>query len=244
MNTTPPSLSPPDRADLRAARGAALKAARNHAGLSARVLAERVNLRTRGGSDISAHAIYAYEKGKVLLSHEVGVRIAEVLNLHPGELLAGDPDFRGPAPSLDRPAAAPGTDTPTARWLALAKQPLAVAEVLARVLDARPLGDTRTEGFLSVFHLLTTDLGAVTGHPLAEIVRQGQRDAAVDHAADVVGCAAKLQETADEQLKNLMQSAAAPVAADDAGKAAAEALREAATALAQAINLANRAYGI
>ena len=37
---------------------------------------------------------------------------------------------------------------------------------------------------------------------------------------------------------------AAQVAADDAGKAAAEALREAATALAQAINLANRAYGI
>ncbi len=83
-------LSPP--AQTREQRGLALKKARAAAGLTAVDLAQRVNDRT-AGSDITHHAIYSYERGKVLLSREVGLRIAHTLNLHPGELLLGDPDF-------------------------------------------------------------------------------------------------------------------------------------------------------
>ena len=85
-------------------RGQALKRARTAAGLSAMDLAERVNQRT-AGSDLTHHAIYSYERGKVLLSREVGTRIAQTLNLHPGELLWGDPDFDRPAAEAPRPAA-------------------------------------------------------------------------------------------------------------------------------------------
>ena len=80
---------------IREQRGLALKKARTVAGLTAMDLAQRVNDRT-AGSDITHHAIYSYERGKVLLSREVGTRIAQTLNLHPGELLLGDPDFAPP----------------------------------------------------------------------------------------------------------------------------------------------------
>ncbi|MEM7624314.1 MAG: helix-turn-helix transcriptional regulator [Planctomycetota bacterium] len=82
--------------DVRLARGLALKKARKGAGLTALQLVDRVNRRT-SGSDITHHALYSYERGKVLLSRELGERLAQVLGLHPGQLLLGDPDYR-PAP--------------------------------------------------------------------------------------------------------------------------------------------------
>jgi len=87
---------------VRHARGSALRSARKAAGLSAEVLALHVNDRTHG-SDITRHAIYSYEQGKVLLSREVGHRIAQALNLHPGQLLLGDPDYRPPGSSNTAP---------------------------------------------------------------------------------------------------------------------------------------------
>ena len=90
-------------------RGLALKKARTGAGLTAMDLAQRVNDRT-AGSDITHHAIYSYERGKVLLSREVGLRIAQTLNLHPGELLVGDPDFATAPPS--RPPSSPPSSPP------------------------------------------------------------------------------------------------------------------------------------
>jgi DNA-binding XRE family transcriptional regulator len=93
-----------DAPTTRDLRGAALKRARTTAGLTALDLAQRVNQRT-AGSDLTHHAIYSYERGKVLLSQETGLRIAETLNLHPGELLLGDPDY---APS-GTPGTTPGT---------------------------------------------------------------------------------------------------------------------------------------
>lgn len=92
---------------MRAIRGAALKQARKASGLSAERLAQFVNDRTVG-SDLTRHAIYSYEQGKVLLSREVGHRIATALQLHPGKLLLGDPEYAPPAP-------APGTIHSTPR---------------------------------------------------------------------------------------------------------------------------------
>lgn len=77
---------------MRAARGSALKQARKASGLSAERLAQFVNDRTVG-SDLTRHALYSYEQGKVLLSREVGHRIATALQLHPGQLLLGDPEY-------------------------------------------------------------------------------------------------------------------------------------------------------
>lgn len=79
-------------AELRRLRGDALRGARTAAGLSARKLVERVNSRTRG-SDLTTDAIYSYEKGRVLLSREVGERVAAALRVPLGSLLVGDPDF-------------------------------------------------------------------------------------------------------------------------------------------------------
>ena len=90
--------------DLRRLRGQALRAARSASGLSARKLVERVNART-GGSDITEHAIYAYESGRVQLSREVAERVADVLKVPLGGLLAGDPDF---APEPDEAASTAG----------------------------------------------------------------------------------------------------------------------------------------
>lgn len=87
-----------DTADyLRASRGSALRKARKAAALSAEELARFVNERT-AGSDVTRHAIYSYEQGKVLLSREVGHRIADALHLHPGQLLLGDPDYHPARP--------------------------------------------------------------------------------------------------------------------------------------------------
>lgn len=89
---------------MRRRRGAVLKAARQAAGLSARKLVDRINARTPG-SDLTDHAIYAYEAGRVLLSREVAERVAVVLKMPVGELLVGDPDFRTspPPPEVSTP---------------------------------------------------------------------------------------------------------------------------------------------
>lgn len=91
---------------MRAIRGSALKQARKASGLSAERLAQFVNDRTVG-SDLTRHAIYSYEQGKVLLSREVGHRIATALQLHPGKLLLGDPEY---APPGSTPGSAPGSN--------------------------------------------------------------------------------------------------------------------------------------
>jgi len=250
VTSTPPSSSPatphaPDKADLRSVRGAALRAARNLAGLSAPKLADRVNERTRGGSPVSKDAIYAYESGKVLLPHEVGVRIATVLNLHPGELLAGDPDFRDAAPDTPTPTSAPArpaANTPTARWLGLAGQPVSVARVLARVLDARPMGDTSAKGFVSVFQLLLADLKAVTGHAVADTVRHAQRGEGWDHLADVLTAAEAGAAAVTTHFRELLKRDPDELDAEQAGERAAEALRELAAELETAVTQGGRLY--
>ena len=238
--TTPAAT---DQAALRAVRGRALRAARNLAGLSAPKLADRVNERTRGGSPVSKDAIYAYESGKVLLPHEVGVRLATVLNLHPGELLAGDPDFRDTAaPAAIRPDTAPAADTPTARWLKLAGEPAAVARVLARVLDARRMGDTSARGFVSVFHLLQADLNAVTSHALADTVRSANRGEGWDNLANVLTAAERGVKTVKSHFRELLKKDPDELDAEQAARRASEALRTLATELDTAVTQGDRLY--
>ncbi len=234
-----------DPAALRLTRGRALREARNLAGLSAPKLADRVNERTRGGSPVSKDAIYAYESGKVLLPHEVGVRLATVLNLHPGELLAGDPDFRDPTRDAD-PATAgttrPVADTPTARWLALAGQPVGVARVMARVLDARRMGDTSAQGFVSVFHLLQADLRAVTTHTVADSVRKAERREGWDSLANVLTAADQGLNNVNEHFRTLLKKDPDVLDAETHAQHAAAALREFAVELETAVNQAGRRY--
>ena len=111
-------------AEVRQARGAALKQARRGSGLSARKLVERVNART-AGSDITEHAIYAYESGRVQLSREVAERVAEVLKVSLGGLLVGDPDFEAaPAPAPPpAPASAPAQTPPAPAYPAYPPAP-------------------------------------------------------------------------------------------------------------------------
>lgn len=232
----------PNAAALRSARGAALRTARNLAGLSAQKLADRVNERTRGGSSISKDAIYAYEAGKVLLPHEVGVRLAAVLNLHPGELLAGDPDFRDPAQGAATDKARPQADTPTARWLHLAKEPVAVARVLSRILDARPMGDTRTQGFTSVFQILQTDLQAVIQHPIADAVRDARRSAEWDSLANVLTAVQDGLQAVKADFRKLLKKDCDPLDADTLAQEVARTLRQHAVTLETAITQANRLY--
>ena len=229
--------------DLRTVRGTALRSARSAVRLSARELADRVNLRT-DGSDITQHAIYAYESGKVLLSREMGVRVAEALNLHPGELLAGEPDFKAPAvdPATGRTAPA---DKEAARWLALAGAVLPVSTVLHRLLDGRKVFDSDIDGFIKVFHLLQTDLAAVTSAPQADTLRGPTGlDQPTDPAATVLTACETLADTVENALENLVESGPSPVRAAKACSTAANAIREAADELAGKLKLANKAYGV
>ncbi|MEE9403713.1 MAG: hypothetical protein V3V20_02365 [Algisphaera sp.] len=239
MTLTPPPTT--ETPDLRTLRGAALRAARNAAALSARDLADRINLRT-SGSDITQHAIYAYESGKVLLSREMGVRVAQALSLHPGELLAGEPDFKQPT----SPANASQAHSPeAARWLKLAQASLPVANVAARLLGTRMLGDSRIDGFLQVFHLLLTDLTAATTSPLTTVLDGPTgRDQANDAATAVLTACRDLNAATESALENLVQPNPSPVAAHKACSAAANALRSAADQLAECLIVANKAYGV
>ncbi|MEL7088281.1 MAG: helix-turn-helix domain-containing protein [Planctomycetota bacterium] len=137
---TPHTSAPNPQAAVRRGRGQALKRARKAAGLTAQDLAQRVNDLTVG-SDITHHAIYSYERGKVLLSREVGHRVAEALSIHPGQLLLGDPDYRpAPAPGsslthyggdeggVDSPGATFGLPT---EWMFELAQPLEQIDVAA-----------------------------------------------------------------------------------------------------------------
>ena len=236
--------APTDPAALRTVRGRALRAARNLAGLSAPKLADRVNERTRGGSPVSKDAIYAYESGKVLLPHEVGVRLAAVLNLHPGELLAGDPDFREPggaAAGTDVPVR-PAADTPTARWLKLAHESIAVARVLARVLEARRMGDTSAQGFVSVFQLLQADLDAVVDHEVANTVRKAERNERWDNLASVLTAATAGLETVENHFRKLLKKDPELLAAEEDAKAAVADLREFAVEMQTAITQGDKLY--
>ncbi len=170
------SGDPVTSGDIRAARGAALRSARAAAGLSARELVERVNTRTPG-SDLTDHALYAYERGRVLLSAEVAGRVAKVLKTPVGELLAGDPDY------AERPGSVALPDTPavvqdlpvspaTLAWLLPTRQDLlpklrqlhATLGVLARQLrNARP-GMTRPAYLLGTFDLALDESQSLLAH--------------------------------------------------------------------------------
>lgn len=156
---------------LRASRGEALRKARKSAALSAERLAEFVNERT-AGSAITKHAIYSYEQGKVLLSREVGHRIATALQLHPGQLLLGDPEYanssgntnpqnnirQATADDRDSPPATQGLPVATRVELVIAAQrTLAPLDVLVRLLSKAKLGRVDIQGYLDVFHLLLED---------------------------------------------------------------------------------------
>lgn len=146
--------SPPDQ--IRTVRGLALKRARKTAGLSAERLAQFVNERTPG-SDVTRHAIYSYEQGKVLLSREVGHRIASALQLHPGQLLLGDPEY---GPPTDQAITNAGADADVALRVALVRGAQGVLEpgrVLVRLLGQAKLGRVDISGYLDVFHLLLED---------------------------------------------------------------------------------------
>ncbi|MEO1236250.1 MAG: helix-turn-helix transcriptional regulator [Planctomycetota bacterium] len=163
----------------RSVRGAALRHHRQAAGLSAKDLAQRVNDRT-AGSDLTHHAVYSYESGKVLLSREVGHRIAKALNLHPSQLLLGDPDFEtvAPASADDTPgpqhelSPAPGAGrTSAAAELAQAvTRVLPVGEVLLRLTGTLKIGRLDAGGYLDVFHLLLEDLRTLNESPAARAV--------------------------------------------------------------------------
>lgn len=112
LRTLLPQISDSIQTDPRQARGAALKQARRGSGLSARELVERVNARTPGNS-ITEHAIYSYESARVQLPREVAERVAEVLRVPLGGLLAGDPDF----PATNTPARPNSTAAPSADML-------------------------------------------------------------------------------------------------------------------------------
>lgn len=78
--------------DIKSRRGDALRAARRQAMLSARELADRVNSRSEKAS-LTDHAIYSYERGRVLLGRDVARRLAAVLDVPLAELLVGDPEY-------------------------------------------------------------------------------------------------------------------------------------------------------
>ncbi len=236
-------------ADVRRTRGASLKQARNGSGLSARKLVERVNART-AGSDLTEHAIYAYESGRVLLSREVAERVAEVLRVPLGGLLAGDPDF----PEVDRDEASgarggsregcsdrhdgvpagSGEGPPEAgRWAATRSSLLArceeaepAAAVLVRQLSARRFQLPDPVIFAASFELLDADLAALAGSPEAAWLGCREDDAWHEPLRDLLRTANAVREAS--------ASAWAALRSAPAGRAA-EACPAAASALEAAL---------
>ncbi|MEM1107949.1 MAG: helix-turn-helix transcriptional regulator [Planctomycetota bacterium] len=209
---------------IRSARGSALKSARKQAGLSAERLAQFVNERT-AGSAITKHAIYSYEQGKVLLSREVGHRIATALQLHPGQLLLGDPEYTPAAPGtpgsihsaatdelrLDQSADRLPIDTalgvPVAVRVELvvaAQKTLAPAEVLVRLLGKAKLGRIDIAGYLDVFHLLLEEtLPLIRSAALQEIQDFGDQPGNENPYA-LTTAIAQLHALAESTLKRLI----------------------------------------
>lgn len=218
---------------VRDARGLALKKARKAAGLSAERLAQYVNDRTRG-SDVTRHAIYSYEQGKVLLSREVGHRIADALHLHPGQLLLGDPDYPtppAPAPgnlppdpgapppavrgsdenTVNPPAALRDTDGPGAVSARLrtelainAARALPAAEVLARLLAQQQLGLVSIKPFIGVFHLLLGDTRPLPDSAAVKTILERGDTDGNEHPYTLAVAAVALHTLATELLDRLV----------------------------------------
>ncbi|MEM9883613.1 MAG: helix-turn-helix transcriptional regulator [Planctomycetota bacterium] len=163
----------PEQQDVRNRRGSALRRARKAAGLTAPQLAQRVSEQTPGNA-VSHHALYSYEQGKVLLSREVGQRLATVLHIHPGHLLLGDPDYDEP-PAPGNLASTPPDPAETVSQLleqpsklprglmALIDNAARAAQagaVLVRLLRTARLDQVDHRGYVQVFHLLMGDLEA------------------------------------------------------------------------------------
>ncbi|MEM8738127.1 MAG: helix-turn-helix domain-containing protein [Planctomycetota bacterium] len=216
--------------NARLTRGAALKRARAAAGLTATELAQRVNDRT-AGSGITHHAIYSYERGKVLLSREFGHRLAQVLNLHPGELLIGDPDYastptpppeqsadavhaEAPPPTEPDPrASSPASDGDRWRRVQLVRageQARPVATVTVRLLRTLKLGRLDAEGFIDLFHLLLEDLAAMTAGRAAEAVDELGRVEGNDALVQLLTSARRLEKQAESLFKSLIDGSDDP----------------------------------
>ena len=202
-----------DAQRVRDTRGGALKAARVAAGLSAQKLADRVNDRTRG-SDLTRDAIYSYERGKVLLNRDAAERLAEVLRMPLGELLAGDPDFAAPVsqpPPVDDTrasgAAYAGLDLPPAErdrllnaraaLLGHAGPLLQSAEVLARQLDRARPGSTTAGGFIASFSLVQDDARQLLDAPAGRTVLAAQRAAGFDTLQELLDVAGRLRDAVE-----------------------------------------------
>jgi transcriptional regulator with XRE-family HTH domain len=205
--------------DLRTLRGQALKQARQLAGLSARELADRVNDRTRG-SDLTHNAIYAYERGKVLLGHEAAHRLAEVLKMPVGELLIGDPDYAGQAPTAESTDATAIEDLGDDR-LRLARQALLEEVgpmmnclcVLQRQLRRARPGSANSTAFAATLDLLSDDLRQILDSPAAGWVTRAHRAEGYDTLQDLLDAVNKLREMHDQRSLELVE-------ADQAGSAA------------------------
>lgn len=197
--------SPSNPQSIRDARGAALKAARNQAGLSARKLAERTNMRSRG-SDITEHAIYAYENGRVLLSSEVAVRIADALSLHPGELLIGDPDY------ANAPEAGPETAPAESNVPHEVRQALTIAGrnaylsavTLLRVMQNYGSGAKNASNCLALLDLLERDCRACYESVHAPTIDRLQRDRSVDALADLIQACKEMQDDVTGHFNDLL----------------------------------------
>ncbi|MEM1027168.1 MAG: helix-turn-helix transcriptional regulator [Planctomycetota bacterium] len=207
----------PSSEHIRAVRGSALKQARKAAGLSAERLAQFVNDRTVG-SDLTRHAIYSYEQGKVLLSREVGHRIATALQLHPGQLLLGDPEYAPTPPGSSQSASdaletlrenatvsGGGVDVGLRVELVMgAQRLLPVAEVLVRLLQKNKLGRVEIAGYLDVFHLLLEDTLPLTrSNAFLEIQDFGDAPGN-EHPFALAAAVSRLHGLADAMLKRLI----------------------------------------
>ncbi|MEM9420629.1 MAG: helix-turn-helix domain-containing protein [Planctomycetota bacterium] len=200
---------------LRASRGEALRKARKAAALSAERLAEFVNERTTGTA-ITKHAIYSYEQGKVLLSREVGHRIAQALQLHPGQLLLGDPDYRSVA---DANARTVESDSAVEHALEAelgvavemrvelvmgAQHAIPTAQVLARLLGSAKLGRVDIAGHLDVFHLLLEDTTPLIDSLAATAVRDFGDEAGNEHPFALLQAIEQLHDVVAKALEQLI----------------------------------------
>lgn len=170
--------------DVRLIRGEALRAARTQAHLSARALAQRVNSRNNGTA-LTDHAIYSYERGKVLLAPEVAKRLASILRIAASELLIGDPDYadeQTPVTGLRRhtegmtsaEAFQSGVICATAQELLdHAKSVMQAVGTLAQALDLEFGPKVDTQEFKALFSSLLIRLQFVTQSTFA---KRAQRD--------------------------------------------------------------------
>lgn len=226
---------------IRDARGAALKAARNQAGLSARKLAERTNVRSRG-SDITEHAIYAYENGRVLLSSEVAVRIAEALNLHPGELLIGDPDYATPADATP-PAAPAESIVPREVHTALTvagKNAYLSAVTLLRVMQNYGSGAKNASNCLALLDLLERDCRACYESVHAAAIERLYRDRPAEPLTDLIQACKAMRNDVSGHFAHLLDGEVKTAVFREASQLIIKALATHLNTLRDALGLAER----